>query len=107
MPWICVHFATAVQRMNLQRCTRQEYGDGQRAFSGKRTRTLIAAAIDGFGVALAPEIAVKSEISAGRLVRLLRKDEPPERPMHILFTARRATPKLRAFIDQVVAEYGA
>lgn len=75
-------------------------------FHANDTKALISAAIDGFGIALAPEIAVKDDIAAGRLVRLLRKYEAPERPMHALFTARRPTPKLRAFIDQVVAEFG-
>lgn len=75
-------------------------------FQANDTKALIAAAIDGFGIALAPEIAIKDDIAAGRLVRLLRKYEAPERPMHALFTARRPTPKLRAFIDLVVAEFG-
>jgi DNA-binding transcriptional LysR family regulator len=39
-------------------------------------------------------------------VPLLRNYDAPERPMHVVFTARRVTPKLRAFIDQVVAEFG-
>jgi DNA-binding transcriptional LysR family regulator len=75
-------------------------------FQANDTKALIGAAIDGFGIALAPEIAIQQELTAGRLVPLLRKYAPPERPMHVVFTARRPTPKLRAFIDQVVAEYG-
>lgn len=75
-------------------------------FQANDTRTLIAAAIDGFGITLAPEIAVKDDISAGRLVPILRKYEAPARPMHVVFTERRATPKLRAFIDQVVGAFG-
>jgi DNA-binding transcriptional LysR family regulator len=69
-------------------------------------KALLAAALDGLGIVLAPEIAVNDDIAAGRLVPLLRCYDAPERPMHVVFTARRVTPKLRAFIDQVVAEFG-
>jgi DNA-binding transcriptional LysR family regulator len=69
-------------------------------------KALLAAALDGLGIVLAPEIAVNDDIAAGRLMPLLRNYDAPERPMHVVFTARRVTPKLRAFIDQVVAEFG-
>jgi DNA-binding transcriptional LysR family regulator len=40
-------------------------------------------------------------------VRILPGYEPPSRPMHILFAPdRKPTPKLRSFIDFVVATFG-
>ncbi|NYH20190.1 DNA-binding transcriptional LysR family regulator [Paraburkholderia bryophila] len=75
-------------------------------FLANDVKALRAAALQGAGVMLAPEVAVQDDLAAGRLVRLLRDYETPARPMHLVFPASRATPKLRAFIDQVVAEFG-
>jgi DNA-binding transcriptional LysR family regulator len=75
-------------------------------FEANDVKALLAAALNGGGVILAPAVAVAGELAAGRLVRLLHGYEAPARPMHLLFPASRATPKLRAFIDQVVAEFG-
>ena len=62
--------------------------------------------LDDGGVRLAPDVAVRDELAAGRLARSPDGYEAPALPMHRLFPAGRATPKLRAFIDQVVAEFG-
>ncbi len=75
-------------------------------FQANDVKALLAAALHGGGVILAPEEAVKDELAAGRLVRLLKGYDAPVRPMHLVFPASRVTPKLRAFIDQVVAEFG-
>jgi LysR substrate binding domain. len=75
-------------------------------FQANDVKALLAAALNGGGVILAPEEAVKDEIAAGRLVRLLNGYQAPVRPMHLVFPASRVTPKLRAFIDQVVSEFG-
>ncbi len=75
-------------------------------FEANDVKALLAAALNGGGVILAPEVAVRDELAAGRLVRLLRGYEAAARPMHLVFPAARVTPKLRAFIDQVVAEFG-
>jgi DNA-binding transcriptional LysR family regulator len=75
-------------------------------FEANDVKALLAAALNGGGVILAPEVAVKDELEAGRLMRLLNGYEAAARPMHLVFPASRATPKLRAFIDQVVAEFG-
>jgi len=75
-------------------------------FEANDVKALLAAALNGGGVILAPEVAVKDELAAGRLVRLLSGYEAAARPMHLVFPAARVTPKLRVFIDQVVAEFG-
>lgn len=69
---------------------------------------LLAAALDGFGIAFIAEDLARSRIAGGTLVRILPDFEPPSRPMHLLFHAdRRQTTKLRSFIDVVVQELGA
>ncbi|WP_027802642.1 LysR family transcriptional regulator [Paraburkholderia dilworthii] len=75
-------------------------------FEANDVKALLAAALNGAGIVLAPEVAVRDELAAGRLVRLLTGYEAPARPMHLVFPASRVTPKLRTFIEQVVAEFG-
>jgi DNA-binding transcriptional LysR family regulator len=76
-------------------------------FRANDSKALLAAALAGFGIVLGAEAVLREAVEAGRLVRLLPEYEPPSRPMHLLFAAdRRPTPKLRGFIDLVVAEFG-
>jgi len=45
------------------------------------------------------------DIREGRLVRLFPQLQTPARPVHLLYASdRRMPPKLRSFIEQVVAE---
>jgi len=70
-------------------------------------QALRSAALEGLGIILQPEGLLQDDIAAGRLVRVLPGYDPPSRPMHILFAPdRRPTPKLRSFIDAVVAAFG-
>lgn len=70
-------------------------------------KTLLHAALEGFGITLGPESVLAAEIAAGRLVRLLPDYAGPARPMHVLHPAgRRPTAKLRAFIDALLGEFG-
>ncbi|WP_138469372.1 LysR family transcriptional regulator [Poseidonocella sp. HB161398] len=63
---------------------------------------LMQAALEGFGITLGPEAALRPEIAAGRLVRVLPDFDGPSRPMHVLYAPdRRMTPKLRSFLDAV------
>lgn len=67
---------------------------------------LLHAALEGFGITLGYEAALTEALSAGRLVRILPDYEGPSRPMHLLYAAdQRMTPKLRYFIDDVVATF--
>jgi DNA-binding transcriptional LysR family regulator len=75
-------------------------------FRANDMKALLAAALNGYGVILGAEVAMREDLAAGRLVRILSGYEAPARPMHIVFPARQATPKLRSFIDQVVSEFG-
>lgn len=70
-------------------------------------QALRAAALEGFGIILLSHELLEEDLAAGRLVRVLPGYEPPLRPMHILFAPdRKPTPKLRSFIDFVVATFG-
>ena len=69
---------------------------------------IVAAALAGSGIAYVAEDVVGEHLSSGRLVRVLPLYGAPPRPLHLLFHPdRRQTPKLRSFIDFVVAELGA
>lgn len=60
----------------------------------------ITAAEAGIGVANLLSYQVDDPISAGRLVELLRPDQPLALPIHLLFDASRSNlPSVRAFID--------
>jgi DNA-binding transcriptional LysR family regulator len=70
-------------------------------------QALRAAALEGFGIILLSHELLEDDLAAGRLVHVLPGYEPPSRPMHILFAPdRKPTPKLRSFIDFVVATFG-
>lgn len=67
---------------------------------------LRAAAVAGMGIMLQPLELVADELHGGRLVRLLPGYEPCARSMHVVHASgRRATPKLRAFLDFAVRTF--
>ena len=77
-------------------------------FSTNNGQALRNAAVEGAGIILQPWDMLRDDLAAGRLVRVLRDYEPPPLPIHLLFAPdRRPTPKLRSFIDFVVARFGA
>jgi len=68
---------------------------------------LMAAAVAGVGVLLQPFEIVEPYLASGRLVTLLPEYSAPTRPMHVLYAPdRRMTPKLRSFIEFVMANFG-
>jgi DNA-binding transcriptional LysR family regulator len=68
---------------------------------------VVAAALAGAGIAYVAEDVIRDDLISGRLVQVLPRYESPTRPIHLLFHPdRRQTPKLRSFIDVVVAEFG-
>ncbi len=70
-------------------------------------KALLHAAIEGYGITLGPESVLTTEISAGRLVRVLPDHEGPIRPMHVIYPAgRRPTVKVRSFVEAVIEEFG-
>lgn len=76
-------------------------------FRSNDWKTLLDAAIDGFGIVLGPEPVLAAHIEAGRLVPVLTRYEGPIRPMHVLhLQGRQPTAKVRSFVDAVIAEFG-
>ncbi len=70
-------------------------------------RVLGLAALEGVGIVLAAEVAVREHLSSGRLVHVLPNYEGPSEPMHLLFPSARAQPlRLRAFMDAVLGAFG-
>lgn len=68
---------------------------------------LRTAALNGIGIIMQPEALLRDEVSAGRLQRLLVDYELEHRPMHIVVASnRKMTPKLKSFIEFVVAHFG-
>lgn len=71
-------------------------------------QALRMAALQGLGIIMQPEVLVSEDLAAGRLVRVLPEYEAPTRPMHLVYLPdRRPTPKLRSFIEFVLARFGA
>ncbi len=63
------------------------------------------AALDGIGIAQLPAFLVARDIRAGRLVSFLEGRVANGKPIHIVYPHRRhLSPKVRAFIDFVVAK---
>jgi len=76
-------------------------------FVANNGQALRQAALNGFGITLQAEDMLHDDLASGRLVRVLPDYEGPSLPMYILFSPdRRLTPKLRSFIDFVVATFG-
>ncbi|EHS49476.1 transcriptional regulator, LysR family [Rhizobium sp. PDO1-076] len=69
---------------------------------------LLCAALAGLGIMLQPLELVRDYLDDGQLVELLPAYTVPMRPLHVLYAPdRRLTPKLRSFLDFVVANFGA
>ncbi|RDK02293.1 LysR substrate-binding domain-containing protein [Paraburkholderia lacunae] len=76
-------------------------------FSINNGQALRSAALAGLGIIQQPREMLDEDLASGQLVRVLPGYESPSRPMHILFSPdRKSTPKLRSFIDFVVATFG-
>jgi DNA-binding transcriptional LysR family regulator len=62
----------------------------------------------GAGYAFLPRFLVRPDIAAGRLVRLLPDWEGPRKTMYFVYPSpQSATPRLRAFLDVLMAEIAA
>lgn len=78
----------------------------QGRFHANDVKALLAAALEGFGILLGPEVAVREPLASGRLQPILQDYEAPQRPMHVVYPAHRATPKVRSFVDCVLNAFG-
>lgn len=77
------------------------------ALTANNGEALRMAALSGLGIIQQPEILLGDDVRAGRLVPLLADFLVRARPMHVLtFPDRRPTPKIRSFVDFLVARFG-
>ncbi|MBA2675970.1 LysR family transcriptional regulator [Ramlibacter sp.] len=66
------------------------------------------AALAGGGILMQWEPLLREDLAAGRLVRVLSRYAPPQRPAHLLYLReQRPTAKLRHFVDHVLKHLGA
>ncbi|MGF9564498.1 LysR substrate-binding domain-containing protein [Neorhizobium sp. JUb45] len=64
------------------------------------------AALAGAGIVLQPEVLLRDDLAAGRLVQLLPDERLPERPIHLIYRPDRfATPKQKAIIEFGLAHW--
>ncbi|CAN7148600.1 LysR family transcriptional regulator [Pseudoduganella sp. LjRoot289] len=77
-------------------------------FRSNNGHALRIAALHGFGIVMQAEMLLAKEIEAGRLVAVLQDYVPVARPMHLVYSRdRQPTPKLKTFIDFMLARFGA
>ena len=68
---------------------------------------IVCAGLCGAGMMLQPSELVTPYLQSGQLVEILQEYKAPTRPMHLVHTPdRRMTPKLRSFVDFIVASFG-
>lgn len=68
---------------------------------------IVGAGLCGAGVMLQPSELVIPYLQSGQLIEILPEYKAPTRPMHLVHTPdRRMTPKLRSFVDFIVANFG-
>lgn len=68
---------------------------------------LVGAARDGAGIVRVPSWQVQADLASGGLKRLLIDHEPAPTPLHLmLLPSRLASPKIRAFVDYLVEQWG-
>lgn len=67
---------------------------------------LCAAACAGFGLAQLDQYFIDEAVAAGRLEPVLRRFSPPGDPISLVYpTTRHLSPKVRAFVDFMVAQF--
>lgn len=71
---------------------------------GNDINLIRALAVEGIGIALLPTYVAQSELSAGRLVRVLPEWRAALDPIHLVYPEQKhMPPKLRAFLDEALA----
>lgn len=69
---------------------------------------LVAAAIEGIGIAMEPDFIAAADLAAGRLVRVLEDFAPPPTGIFAVYPSRRhLSAKVRAFVDFLAERFAA
>lgn len=76
-------------------------------FRSNNGQALRMAAIAGYGIAMQPEMLLREDIEAGRLIVLLPEYTPVPRPMSIVYRRdRQPTPKMQTFVAFMLERFG-
>lgn len=79
----------------------------QSRFSASAMGLLRDAAVEGLGIALLPEVLIRSELDAGRLQRVLPEYGQPSVSFSLLYPSRQQIQKVAsAFVEFAVAKFG-
>jgi DNA-binding transcriptional LysR family regulator len=79
----------------------------QGKFSSNDGQALRAAALQGGGLLLQPEVLVAQDLAAGRLVSVLDQYVPPPRPVHLVYLPDfRPRPKLTSLVNYLLQHLG-
>jgi DNA-binding transcriptional LysR family regulator len=72
-------------------------------FLANNGQALRMAALGGFGIILQPRVLLQDDLSAGRLLPILRNLVPKPRPVHVIYHRdRRDVPKVKNFVQLLV-----
>ena len=64
-------------------------------------------ALAGFGMVMQPDVLLVEDVTAGRLVEILKDFWPTPLPMHLVYPRdRQAVPKLTTFVEFMLARFG-
>ncbi|MCE3265152.1 MAG: LysR family transcriptional regulator [Pseudoduganella sp.] len=75
--------------------------------SSNESMALLAAAVQGAGIAMQPRFVVQPEVAAGRLVQVLPDWQPQALGIHAIYTSRQhMPPALRALLDYLADWFG-
>lgn len=102
----CLDFSTQGRRVhwNLKGLEGEFPASRFRSNNGQALRM---AAIAGYGIAMQPEILLREDIEAGRLIVLLPEFVPAPRPMSLVYRGdHRPTPKMQTFIAFMLERFG-
>jgi DNA-binding transcriptional LysR family regulator len=68
---------------------------------------LVAAAVHGFGIINMPTYLLEDNVRAGKLMPMLCEFQPAPKPIRAMYPTRRhLSPKVRLFIDSLIATWG-
>jgi DNA-binding transcriptional LysR family regulator len=75
-------------------------------FSASNPDALLTLALQGAGIALAPDCVIAADVKAGRLIRLLPEFTTREIPVHAVYPhGQGLSAKTRTFIDFIAAKF--
>lgn len=102
----CLDFAPHGRRVQWSlNGTEAEFPAGR--FRSNNGQALRMAALSGYGIALQPEMLLREDIAAGRLVPVLKDFLPAPKPMSLIYPRdQKPTPKMQTFVAFMLERFG-